>query len=140
MVWPYSMDALDEMRQLQREVNRLFEQIEPVGTAYPPVNIWGRGDELIVTAELPGVQPEDMDITVEGDQLILRGERKEDEPTKEVVCHRAERGSGIFTRVVQLPYEVESDKVKARIKQGILSITLPRAEASKPKQITIARE
>ncbi len=140
MMWPYSNDPFTDMRQLQREMNRLFERVEPAAASFPAVNIWSRGDELVVTAELPGVVPADMNITVEGDQLTLRGERKLQEPAKEVVCHRCERGSGTFLRVIQLPFEVESGQVKARFRQGVLSVTLPRAEASKPKQITIAQD
>jgi len=140
MLWSYSNDPFADMRQLQREMNRLFERAEPASSVFPAVNIWSRGDELVATAELPGVEPADMNITVEGDQLTLRGERKVQEPAKEVVCHRCERGGGSFLRVIQLPFEVEAGGVKARFRQGVLSVTLPRAEASKPKQITITQE
>ena len=92
---------------------------------------------MVLAAELPGVAPADLDIQVLRDQLTLSGERKPDETSDAVVCHRSERGSGRFARTVRLPYQVEQGKVSAKYEKGVLTITLPRSEATKPKTIQI---
>lgn len=140
MLWEIArtgMDPFTEMRRVQREMNRLFENAGTTREEFPPVNIWGNEDELIVTAELPGIDPNDMHIHVTGDQLTLEGERKADEMGEDVTYHRRERANGKFVRAFRLPYEVDNEKVKANYKNGILKITLPRTEVTKPKKITI---
>lgn len=128
-----------ELRSLQRDMNRLFDGYEG-GTAmsrFPALNVWGNGENVVVTAELPGINAADLDINVVNNQLTIKGERKEDKPTKDAVCHRCERGAGKFVRTVRLPFTVESDKVSAKYDKGVLTITLPRHEATKPKHIEI---
>jgi HSP20 family protein len=129
----------DELRSLQREVNRLFDGAETAAaiSRYPAVNIWGNNEKVVVTAELPGVDPNDLEINVVNNQLTIQGERKGDKPADEAVCHRAERGTGKFVRTIRLPYPVESDQVEATYKQGMLTINLPRQEATKPQRIEI---
>ncbi|MDQ3927619.1 MAG: Hsp20/alpha crystallin family protein, partial [Chloroflexota bacterium] len=95
-------------------------------------------DSAIVTAELPGVVLDDLDITVVGDTLTIRGNRNRDEVGEGVTYHRRERGFGRFLRVVQLPFRVESEQVGASFKNGVLSITLPRALADRPRKIQIS--
>lgn len=109
----------------------------PTVQAYPAINLWRREDEMVLTAELPGLDPKDINVSVEGDQFTLQGERKPEEMTDEVVCHRQERGAGRFVRTVRLPFEVDPEKVVARYENGVLNVTLPRAESSKPKKIAI---
>jgi HSP20 family protein len=132
---------LQEMDQLQREMNRLFNaanQGRVLNTPnYPAVNIWANDDGQIVSAEMPGVHPEDIDIDVTGDALSISGERKPDEIAREARFHRRERTYGSFSRTVQLPFMVDTNKVEANFKNGILLITLPRAEADRPKKITV---
>jgi HSP20 family protein len=129
------------MDQLQREMNRLFNaagQGRVLNTAiYPAVNIWANDEGQIVSAELPGVHPEDLDIDVTGDALSISGERKPDEVAKDARYHRRERNYGAFSRTVQLPFMVDTNKVEATFKNGVLFITLPRAEADKPRKITV---
>lgn len=128
-----------ELRSLQRDMNRLFDGYEG-GTAmsrFPALNVWGNGENVVVTAELPGINAADLDINVVNNQLTIKGERKEDKPAKDAVCHRCERGAGKFVRTVRLPFTVESDKVSAKYDKGVLTITLPRHEATKPKHIEI---
>ncbi len=141
MMWPEqrtSWHPFEEMRALQREVNRLFDSGHLTGSAeYPPVNIWTNDDEAVVNVELPGVAPADLDVHVLRHQLTIEGEHKADAPTEEVVCHRAERRHGRFVRTLRLPFEVQDDKVSAKYDKGVLTITLPRSEATKPKQIAI---
>lgn len=128
-----------ELRSLQRDMNRLFDGYEG-GTAmsrFPALNVWGNGENVVVTAELPGIDVADIDINVVNNQLTIQGERKEEKPAEDAVCHRCERGAGKFVRTVRLPFAVEGDKVSAKYDKGILTVTLPRSEATKPKRIEI---
>ena len=130
-----------EMDQLQREMNRLFDSTnrERVFSApsYPAINIWTNDDGQFITAEMPGVHPDDINIDVIGDALSISGERKPDDVAKDANYHRRERGSGAFSRTIQLPFMVDTNKVEANFKNGVLMIRLPRAEVDKPKKITV---
>jgi HSP20 family protein len=101
------------------------------------MNVWTNQDGAIVTAELPGVASEDIDISVQGDTLTLRGCCQGGALEEGAVYHRRERGRGDFTRSIQLPFQVAGDQVEATFAKGVLSISLPRAEADKPTKITI---
>ena len=139
MYWNSPWSPFDELRTLQREMNRLFDGYES-GTAmsrFPALNVWGNGENVIVTAELPGLEVDDLDISVVNNQLTIKGERKAEKPAENAVCHRRERVSGTFVRTVRLPFAVENDHVTAKYENGVLSITLPRHEATKPKRIEI---
>jgi HSP20 family protein len=125
------------MRRLQRDINRLFSGYETAGDVFPAVNVWANRENVVVTAELPGMDASSIDISVQGDQLLLQGEKKADEMAGDVVCHRIERGSGKFMRTFRLPYEVDNAKVDAKYRNGVLTVTLPRQESSKPKKIAI---
>lgn len=130
-----------EMDHLQREMNRLFDATSRGrvfnSPSYPAINIWTNDDGQLITAEMPGVYPDDLDIDVTGDALSISGERKQDEVAKEARYHRHERSFGSFSRTIQLPFIVDTNKVEASFKNGVLQISLPRAEADKPKKITI---
>ena len=129
------------MDQLQREMNRLFDSTNRgrvlTAPGYPAINIWTNDDEQLITAEMPGIHPDDIDIDVTGDALSISGERKPDEVAKEARYHRRERSYGSYSRTIQLPFMVDTNKVEANFKNGILMISLPRAEIDKPKKITI---
>jgi HSP20 family protein len=130
-----------EMDQLQREMNRLFDATSRGrvfnSPSYPAINIWTNDDGQLITAEMPGVNPEDLDIDVTGDALSISGERVQDEVAKEARYHRRERSFGSFSRTIQLPFMVDTDRVDASFKNGVLQISLPRADADKPKKITV---
>ena len=130
-----------EMDQLQREMNRLFNASSKgrvfTAPSYPAINIWTNDEGQLISAEMPGVNPEDIDIDVTGDAVSISGERKPDKVMKDAHYHRRERSYGSFSRTVQLPFMVDTNKVEASFKNGILMISLPRAEADKPKKITI---
>ena len=130
-----------EMDQLQHEMNRLFNATSKGRVInspnYPAINIWTNEDGQLISAEMPGVHPDDIDIDVTGDALSISGERKPDDVAKEARYHRRERNYGAFSRTIQLPFMVDTNKVKANFKNGVLLISLPRAEADKPKKITI---
>lgn len=130
-----------EMDQLQREMNRLFDATSQgrvfTAPSYPAINIWTNEDGQFISAEMPGVNPENIDIDVTGDGLSISGERKPDDVAKDAHYHRRERSYGSFSRTIQLPFMVDTKKVEASFKNGVLLISLPRAEADKPKKITI---
>jgi HSP20 family protein len=130
-----------EMDQIQREMNRLFDSTGRgrVFSApnYPAINIWTNDNGQFITAEMPGVHPDDINIDVSADALSISGERKPEEVVKEANYHRRERSYGAFSRTIQLPFMVDTNKVEANFKNGVLMISLPRAEADKPKKITI---
>jgi len=129
------------MDQLQREMNRLFDTTSRgrvfSAPSYPAINIWTNDDGQFLTAEMPGIHPDDIDIDVTGDALSISGVRKPDDLVKDAHYHRRERNYGSFSRTVQLPFIVDTNKVEANFKNGVLMISLPRAEADKPKKITI---
>ncbi len=130
-----------DMERLQREMNRLFSSwpgfdVRPA-PAYPAMNIWANEDGAIVTAELPGCDPEQLEISVVGDTLSLSGSREAEDVPEDAVYHRNERGCGAFSRSFQLPFAVEAEQVEASFANGVLHIELPRAEADKPKKIAV---
>jgi len=129
------------MDQLQREMNRLFDTTSKGrvfnSPSYPAINIWTNEDGQVISAEMPDVHPDDIDIDVTGDALSISGERKPDELITDAHYHRRERSYGSFSRTIQLPFMVDTNKVEANFKNGVLMISLPRAEADRPKKITI---
>jgi len=103
----------------------------------PPVDIYEDGDNLVLKAELPGINPDEVEIRVENNTLYLKGERKFEKEVKEQNYHRVERTYGTFTRSFSLPNSVDPDKVVASYKDGVLTLTMPKKEEAKPKTIKI---
>jgi HSP20 family protein len=136
-----------QLQQLQTEMNRLFNRWSGNGgrgptfaTAYPPVNVWEDADSVHIEAELPGVEQKDLELYVTGaNQFTLKGERKLCAPDNGV-WHRQERGSGAFTRVLTLPFEVDREKVDARLENGVLHVKLAKHETAKPRKIQVKAE
>ena len=135
-----------EMSLLQNQMNRLFNSAlqgwpdgDSNGTTSwtPAADIYESDNELTVNLDLPGVDPNMVDIRVENNILTIRGERHFEEKQKENF-HRVERSYGPFARAFTLSTSVDPDKIRANYKAGVLSITLPKAEAAKPKRIQIA--
>lgn len=129
---------------LQDQINRLFgdvldrsSQESNLTTWAPPVDIYENEHELIVKAELPGIDPKDLDIRVENNILTIRGERKFDEKVKENNCLRVERAYGSFSRSFALANTVNSEAIKADYQNGVLTLTIPKREEAKPKQIEV---
>jgi len=104
--------------------------------AYPRTNLSDTGDNLEVVAEVPGVVKEDLRVKIQGNYLQISGTRKADAP-ESFKTHRTERSIGNFSRSFTLPYEVDAAKVEAALKDGLLTLVLPKAETAKPRQITI---
>lgn len=106
------------------------------GESFPALNMWEDESNLYVEAELPGMKADDLDISVVGDELTLKGTRTDD-ALEGAVYHRRERGVGKFTRIMRLPSAVESDQVQASLNHGVLLITLPKTAAAKPRRIKV---
>jgi len=123
---------------LHNEVSRLFgaESGPRYGSA-PEVNVWTNDDGAVLRALLPGFTESNLDISVLGDSVTITGERRAESEKKDVTYHRRERNYGRFSRTLQLPFRVEADAVKALFKNGVLELTLPRANADKPKRISV---
>ena len=104
----------------------------------PPVDIYSTGEqELVFKAEIPGMNRDRLDITVENFTLTIRGEKKSEQTIKDEQFHRVERSYGTFTRSFALPHTVDSNRVEADYKEGVLTIKLPLREDAKPKQIKV---
>jgi HSP20 family protein len=101
------------------------------------MNMYAGDDDVIITSELPGVDPSGIELTVSGDTFTIKGSREAQELKSDERWHRRERPHGSFLRTVQLPYNVDSGKVVAEFSKGVLKIVLPRAEAEKPRKIAI---
>lgn len=138
---PWSI--LDELETLQEDMNRAFAGWAPARThgaarrSYPPVNVWSSPEGVIVDAEIPGANADDVDISVEADQMVIRGRINLQEPKEGETWHRRERAYGEFVRTLQLPFRADAEGVKAVYKKGILRITVPRSEEDRPRKIAI---
>lgn len=134
-----------ELQEIQQEMNRLFDSFfgRPATvsaaerTWLPLCDMWETKDDLYVTFELPGVREKDIHLTITGDLLTVKGERRWEREQRDDSYHRLERVYGKFERSVPLPVPVQADKVKATYRDGILEIRLPKAEEVKPKEIKI---
>lgn len=128
-----------EMNRLSREMNQLFGRMGDgigQGIGFPALNVWEDDDMLYAEAELPGFSMDELEIYVTGNQLTIKGERRA--PVHESgTWHRQERGFGKFSRMIELPGEVDGNKVSALLKNGVLQITLPKSEALKPRRIDV---
>ena len=132
-----------ELERMQRNMNRLMDAFSGQTVAgrtagvFPLVNLTEDSDNYYVRAELPGLKSDELNIQAERNTISLSGERKIAAEGDNVKYHRREREAGTFSRVIGLPGEADPDKVEAGLVDGILSITIPKAEAAKPKQITV---
>lgn len=133
----------DALESLHEDMNSLLSETvsSPQGrrarSVYPPLNVWSTDEGLVIEAEVPGVDPKDVEIAVEADELVLRGKVNCQELPPGESLLRRERPCGEFERTLALPYRVNADSVKATCKNGILRIALPRSEEEKPRKIAI---
>lgn len=133
-----------DMRQFREEIDRLVDSFgrewPGLATRFPALNIWQDDSNMYVETELPGMNLEGLEIYVTGgDQLTIKGERKAPQ-VENAAWHRQERGFGSFTRAVTLPVPVDPDAVQARFVHGVLTITLPKSAAARPKKIAVKSE
>ena len=138
MLW--SEPIFNTLRELEGMRSALRRFDAPSTFEFPAINVWKSEDHAVVTTELPGIDPDDLEISVINDSLTLRGSRKPEELKEGESYHRRERWSGQFTKTLKLPFSVESNKVEARFSKGVLYISLPRAEAEKPRKISVKSE
>ena len=104
---------------------------------YPAVNLWHSQDTAAITAEVPGVEPGDIDISVKDNVLAFSGERKAESPGDKAVWHQRERTSGRFSRAIRVPFNVDPEKTEARVRNGVLEVVLHRREEDKPRRIQV---
>jgi HSP20 family protein len=132
-----------EMMTLREAMDRLFDDAftSPLslrdGWSAPAIDMYQTDDEVVVRAALPGIKPDDVQINITGDVLHIKGEMKHEEEKQEKAWHMREQRWGAFERSVALPADVVADKAKAEFENGVLTVTLPKAEEVKPKTINI---
>jgi HSP20 family protein len=145
-VWPGrpSFDSpLSGFEEVRREMLRLLDTVagevtgEVGAGVFPPMNITQDDDCIYVRAEVPGIRADQLSVTALRNRLSISGRREIPKEHERVSYHRRERAEGAFDRTVTLPAEVDADRVEARYADGILTLTLPKAEESKPRQIAV---
>jgi HSP20 family protein len=132
---------------LERRINRMFDdafggfdwQLREGATAawVPPVDVFEEADAIRITAEVPGVKPEDVEISVEGNLLTIQGTKQQVAEERTERVHRYERTYGQFERSFTLPATVDAERIKARYESGVLTVTLPKVEKAKPRSVQI---
>lgn len=125
-----------------RVFNELMEEFPALGRVregiqYPAVNVWDDEDNVFVESEVPGLAMDDIELSILGNELTIKGERKVAH-TEGVSFHRRERAVGAFSRVVHLPVNVNADKVDASLDNGVLTVVLPKADEARPRKIHVA--
>jgi HSP20 family protein len=135
MLW-YN-DPFTELERMQRDLDKLFTTYNVGRSSFPLVNIYDRKDDVVVHAELPGVAKDTVDVTYTDGVLTLSGTREDGVDRKKYTAVREERPEGNFEKSFRIPYRIEQDKVNASFQNGVLTITLPKAEEAKPKQIKV---
>lgn len=139
---------LEELGTLRHEMDRLFERFfgewptwpKSDGGWAPRIDMAETGDSVTIKAELPGLEAKDVDVSIFGNTLTVRGEKKEEREEKDEHYHLVERAHGTFSRVVRLPAAVDVEKIKASFKNGVLTITLPKTEEARQKAIPVSIE
>ncbi len=137
----WNWDPLREMERFERNLGNLVTGYpRPRIVKFPPVNVDTCENDVVITSEIPGINPDEIDLIVTGDTLTIKGKRPELALKEGQVWQRRERTGGEFYRMIQLPFTVDNAKVEAAYARGILKITLPRLESEKPKKITVKTE
>lgn len=141
-------DPYRDLVTLREKMNRLFEDTvsgqsegrELASSSWTPaVDIYETESEIVLTAEVPGIDENDIEIKLEDNTLTLRGERKFEKETKEENFHRIERAYGSFYRSFSLPHYIDQEKIKAEHEHGVLKVMLPKKAEKKPRKVTIVR-
>jgi HSP20 family protein len=141
---PTGGDVKRVERDFMHELNRYFNDMQSwwegageLGAWSPDVNVFEKDDQIVVEAEMPGMKKDDIDVSVQDHVLTLSGERKEETETKDKHFYRRERVEGAFMRAINLPTNVDSEKIDAKYKNGLLTLTIPKAEEAKTKRVEI---
>ncbi|HZD68186.1 MAG TPA: Hsp20/alpha crystallin family protein [Actinomycetes bacterium] len=143
-------DPFRDLTSIQDEINSMFDRVfgrRTAGTGReggltaaswaPAVDISERKDAYVVSAEVPGINPEDLDVTLEDGLLTIQGERRMEEETGDRQYHRVERRYGAFRRSITLPSQVKADAIEASYSDGVLQVVVPKSEAAQPKKIDV---
>ncbi len=140
-------DPFKDFLTIQEDLHKMFDRFlggierKPFETVWAPaIDVFEEDKELVIQAELPGLDAKDVDVTVEEDSLTLKGERKFEKEVKEDKYYRLERRYGSFQRTIPFPVEVKADQAKAQFKDGVLRITIPKVEERKAKKIKVEVE
>lgn len=137
---PWPSESLSVFDQLHRGMNELFERAGVQGarraSAFPPVNVYESTNDYVLTSELPGLDAKDIEISIEGKRVTLRGERRIEHPA-EASLHRVERQAGRFRRTLELPSELDAEKAEATHRHGVLMLRVPKAERNQPRKIAV---
>jgi HSP20 family protein len=142
-------DPFRDLVSIQDELNRLFGRtftgVEPLrpsvaGTWMPPMDVFETEDKIVATLELPGIEPDAVEVAVEDSTLTVSGSRELSSEVKEEAYHRVERRYGAFTRAITLPQTADTEKVEAKFDKGVLTIEVPKVERAKPKKIQVKAE
>ena len=136
-------ESFEPLMRLQGQMGQLLESffedmpaIRPYGAAYPGINLWEDGENGYLEAELPGLTLENIEVYVKGSEVTISGQRSF--PTQEGVnWYRHERAQGNFSRTITVPWEIDPDKVQAKLQDGVLTVTLPKTESHKPRKVTV---
>ena len=143
-VWPSRPlfeSPFSDFDRLRREMLRVFDSVathDGSAGVFPPMNVTQDADNFYIHAELPGIKAADLSVTALRNRVSITGKREISKEDEKVSYHRKERAEGEFSRTITLPGEVASEKVEARYVDGVLQLTLPKAEESKPRQIAVA--
>jgi len=138
-----------DFEQMRREMDRLWDSFfergirrksEEVSDWFPSLDVSETKNDLVIKAEVPGMEPKDIDISLSDGVLTIKGEKKQEREEKEEDYHLIERSYGSFARSIQLPKGVQSDKIQATYKNGVLKVVLPKSEEAKKKEIKIKVE
>ncbi len=140
MLWPEISNLLqwDPWREMRRAM--FLGRAIPFAEDFPPLNLWSSENDVLISAEMPGIDAKNLDISVMNDFVTINGSREEEQLGEGEAYHRQERSHGRFSRSLRLPFRVDSSKVDAKYEKGILNISLPRHEQDKPKRIQIKAE
>ena len=133
---PILWNALRDLERIQSEYGRRRDSARRGD--FPPVRVATNDEGALLTALLPGIEPDAIDLSVSGDTLTLKGDRPAPETADGVTWRRRERKSGRFARTFTLPFDIEAEGVEAKFEHGVLTVELPRSEANKPRKITVA--
>ena len=136
--WWETPSVFSQLRRMRNEMDRIFERgdVALPQEAYPLINVYDNGEAYRLRAEIPGLDPESLEVTATGDTVMFKGTRPPEDLEK-VSFHRQERDHGSFSRSLRLPDRINNGKVQAHYKNGVLEIMVPRAAEAKPRKIDV---
>jgi HSP20 family protein len=133
---PY-WDSESEFSRLRQEMSALFSGVAGTVHEFPPVNVWAGENDALIRAEIPGLDPSQLDISVTGNSVTLRGNSQPEQCGPGENWYRRERAGGEFTRTLNLPFRIDANQIKATLSKGVLTVSLPRAAEDRPRKIEI---